>query len=256
VKKSFYNRPKPKVSTAGMVRAEDGSWVPRSFYGAKGPGLSVTPVARNVEAFGDALDLFNRSLDVRVSKMAAAAGGGPLGGGSVAGYQNMMAALRRVFPGLQLISGFRPGAITATGNRSYHGMGRAVDLPPSMAVFNWIRSNYGARTRELIFSPAGGAQVWNGRPHVFSGITKAMHYDHVHWAMDNGGELMPGWNPPIWNGTGRREPVTPASTMDAVIAELRALRRDLAQQPVVVQMDSRPVARAVRNQNTRNQGGW
>jgi hypothetical protein len=119
---------------------------------------------------------------------------GGLGGGVVAGAVGaMMAVLRSAFPGLRLISGFRPGAITATGNRSYHSMGRAVDVPPSMAVFNWIRSNFGGRTRELIFSPAGGAQVHNGRPHMYTGITRAMHFDHVHWAMKNGG-IMPNFD--------------------------------------------------------------
>lgn len=113
-------------------------------------------------------------------------GMGAAGGGGM-GYQRQMAVLRGAFPGLQLISGFRPGAITATGNRSYHSMGRAVDIPPSMEVFNWIRQRYGGSSRELIFSPAGGRQVHNGRPHVYTGVTKAMHYDHVHWAMDRGG---------------------------------------------------------------------
>jgi hypothetical protein len=127
-----------------------------------------------------------------LASFAGVAGGGPLGGGIVAGAVGaMMNVLRAVFPGLSLISGFRPGAITATGNRSYHSMGRAVDLPPRMDVFNWIRANYGARTKELIFSPAGGAQIHNGRPHVYTGVTRAMHFDHVHWAMDQGG-IAPG----------------------------------------------------------------
>jgi phage-related protein len=114
--------------------------------------------------------------------------GGPGGGGGVVAgaVGGMMAALHAVFPGLRLISGLRPGSITATGNKSYHSMGRAVDLPPSMAVFEWIRQNY-PNSRELIFSPAGSRQIHNGRPHVYSGVTKAMHYDHVHWAMDQGG---------------------------------------------------------------------
>jgi hypothetical protein len=82
------------------------------------------------------------------------------------------------------------------------------------------------------------------------------HMDHVHVSLlDKGGALMPGLTMAM-NKTGRPETVTTARSMDAVIGELRALRRELAQQPVVVQMDSRPVARAVRNQNTRNQGGW
>ncbi len=116
-------------------------------------------------------------------------GGGPLGGGSVMGYRRQMEVLRRVFRGLQLISGFRPGAITATGNPSYHGKGRAVDVPPRMDVFNWIRSNYGAKTKELIFSPAGGRQLHNGRPHYYTGVTRRMHFNHVHWAMADGGVI-------------------------------------------------------------------
>ncbi|MDQ3573784.1 MAG: hypothetical protein M3404_02510 [Actinomycetota bacterium] len=112
----------------------------------------------------------------------------PLGmAGAPGAYQAMFAAARSVFPWLRLISGFRPGAITATGNRSYHAQGRAVDINPDMRVFDWIRANYGGRTKELIFSPAGGRQIHNGRPHVYSGITRAMHWDHVHWAMRHGG---------------------------------------------------------------------
>ncbi|MFG2058636.1 hypothetical protein ACGFI9_31885 [Micromonospora sp. NPDC048930] len=45
--------------------------------------------------------------------------------------------------------------------------------------------------------------------------------------MDSGGHLMPGWNPPIWNGTGRPEPVTTARSMDALTAEMQATRRDV-----------------------------
>lgn len=103
------------------------------------------------------------------------------------GWEAMMAALRVPFPGLELISGLRPGAITATGNPSYHGSGRAVDIPPRMDVFDWIRNNYMAMTKELIFSPAGNRQIHNGSDHYYTGITRDMHFDHVHWALANGG---------------------------------------------------------------------
>lgn len=129
--------------------------------------------------------------------------GGGTGGGGV-GW--MMSVLRAVFPGLPLISGLRPGAITATGNRSYHSMGRAVDVPPRMDVFNWIRATFGANTKELIFTPAGGRQIHNGRPHVYTGITAAQHYDHVHWAFDQGGMLPPGAGNYV-NRTGKPEAV-------------------------------------------------
>lgn len=103
------------------------------------------------------------------------------------GSAAMMAALRTRFPGLQLISGYRPGAITATGNRSYHAQDRAVDIPPRTDVNHWIYDNYKSETRELIASWAGARQVRNGRDHYYTGITRAMHFDHNHWAMQSGG---------------------------------------------------------------------
>jgi TP901 family phage tail tape measure protein len=145
------------------------------------------------------------------------------------GYQAMMAALRVRFPGLQLISGLRPGAITATGNPSYHGMGRAVDIPPRLDVNRWIYDNYKAQTRELIFSQAGARQIKNGADYRFTGITRAMHFDHNHWAMalgglldgfhglrsyDRGGELAPGYTL-AHNGTGRPEMVMPSASRPA-----------------------------------------
>lgn len=127
-------------------------------------------------------------------------GFGGIGGSGIGaiGWMRQMAILRTAFPGLPLISGFRPGAITATGNLSYHARGRAVDIPPIMAVFEWIRSHFGASSKELIFSRAGNRQIKNGRPHYYSGITRAMHFNHIHWAMANGGII----NEPIF-GVGR-----------------------------------------------------
>lgn len=134
--------------------------------------------------------------------------GTPGSAGGLGGSAGMMSILRKVFPNLPLISGFRPGAITATGHPSYHGKNRAVDLPPRMDVFQWLRKNY-MNSREIIFSPAGGQQIWNGQPHVFSGITKQMHYNHVHWAYDQGGWLpdtreMPNQMMSVFHG--RRQP--------------------------------------------------
>lgn len=162
---------------------------------------------------------------------SASQSGKPLGQG--AGWRAMMEALHQVFPGLRLISGLRPGAITATGRPSYHGMGRAVDLPPRRDVFDWIAANYAAPTRELIFSPAGGRQIHNGRPHVYGEPTRSMHFDHLHWAMrrggvlpvrsyDSGGYLPTGTSVAV-NGTGRPEPVghhlTPQPTGRMVTVE-------------------------------------
>ncbi len=38
--------------------------------------------------------------------------------------------------------------------------------------------------------------------------------------MDSGGWLKPGWNPPVYNGTGRAEQVTPAGASTALEAKL------------------------------------
>jgi hypothetical protein len=129
----------------------------------------------------DVADRLTETAKARIKALEAAMAAG----GS--GWQWQMSALRQRFPGLALISGFRPGAITATGNKSYHSMGRAVDVPPRRDVFDWIKATYMASTKELIYSPAGSGQVHNGRPHMYTGVTRANHWDHVHWAKKHGG---------------------------------------------------------------------
>lgn len=106
------------------------------------------------------------------------------------GWEAMWQAVSGHFPGISLISSFRPGAITATGNVSYHARGRAIDISPRMDVFDWLVANYGKQSKEIIFSPAGGRQIWNGAPHMYGEPTRGDHWDHVHWAMAGG---TPGW---------------------------------------------------------------
>jgi hypothetical protein len=139
------------------------------------------------------------------------------------GWQKMWDSVRAAFGGaVNLHSAFRPGAITATGNPSYHGMGRAIDITPSMAIFDWIKKNYMAQTRELIYSPANAGQVRNGRSHYYTGITRQMHFNHIHWAMKNGG-VITGPTRAILGETARSRPeiVTPERLMRSVFrAEL------------------------------------
>ncbi|MER7331660.1 MULTISPECIES: hypothetical protein [unclassified Micromonospora] len=149
------------------------------------------------------------------------------------GSADMMKILRRVFPGLALLSGYRPGSRTNSGSLSYHGRiakdgdkGRAVDVPPRMDVFNWLTRNY-PDSREIIYTPAGGRQVWNGRPHVFQDpFVRRTHYNHVHWAYDEGGYLPPGVST-VFNGTGKPEPVF----TDGQWADLSALVRNNHAEP-------------------------
>ncbi|ANC31427.1 phage tail tape measure protein [Isoptericola dokdonensis] len=144
----------------------------------------------------------------------------PAGSGSPGmGWQAMVSLLREAFPGIGISSTYRPGAITATGVPSFHGLGRAVDIaPPRWDVFNWLSDNF-PNSAELIYTPAGGRQIRNGqRTSAFAPITQSMHHNHIHWAMANGGVLPSpllfdegGWLPPgrsiIENRTGRPEPL-------------------------------------------------
>ena len=75
-----------------------------------------------------------------------------------------------------------------------------------MAIFDWIAKTFGASSRELIFTPAGGRQIKDGRPYTYGGQVAQDHHDHVHWAYDDGGWLPQGISTVV-NNTGRPEPV-------------------------------------------------
>ncbi len=128
-------------------------------------------------------------------------------GGSV-GWAIMRTLIGAKFPGLNMISGFRPGAHTLSGNLSYHAMGRAVDYPPVRALALWIRQTFGARTKELI-TPWNELNLHNGQPHKYTGAVWNQHNfaggnAHVHWAMDSASTVQPGWFTG-YNGTGKPE---------------------------------------------------
>jgi hypothetical protein len=146
----------------------------------------------------------------------------PRGVGAIAGVNAQLAAaaidVHRAL-GTHVSSGLRTGAaaITATGNKSYHGFGRAIDLiPPSMMLFNYLKAKYGKFAREIIYTPAGHNQVWRGRDHLYRDPrTQRDHWNHVHLALangglvrkyDTGGVLPPGFSQ-VYNGTGRNETV-------------------------------------------------
>jgi TP901 family phage tail tape measure protein len=97
------------------------------------------------------------------------------------------------FPGLNYISAFRPGAMTLTGNRSYHSMHRAVDWPASHALAKWWHDTFMSRTKELI-TPWNDLNIHNGRPHRYTGAVWNQHNfaggnAHDHIAMKSGGTI-------------------------------------------------------------------
>ena len=148
----------------------------------------------------------------------AAYGTGALGsGGGGRGWRWQMQVLRQRFPGLDLYSGYRPGSITSSGNRSWHGIdgGRAVDVPPRRDVFNYIHDTFGKQTKELIWGGDPGRNIQRGKHHRYSDALLRAHgpykgvrgpSPHVHWAFDEGGWLPPG-DTLVTNQTGSPEPV-------------------------------------------------
>ena len=150
----------------------------------------------------------NRLKNLFSGPDGAPGGIGP--GNSFGGSAGMMRILRAVFPGLRLISGFRPGSTTLSGNRSYHASDRAVDVPPDRAVAAWIYRTWGRGTRELI-TPYQQYNLLNGRPFTYTGAVWNEHNfaggnAHVHWAYDQGGWLPPGLTSVV-NNTGSPEAV-------------------------------------------------
>ena len=120
-------------------------------------------------------------------------------GGKGMGWQAMWDIVRGRFPNATLNSALRPGARTVNGGQSYHALGRAIDLPPRIDIFNWLKMAF-PNSSELIFSPAGGRQLLNGKEHLWGGAVRAQHFNHVHWAMANGGVIpklydQGGWIP-------------------------------------------------------------
>lgn len=146
-------------------------------------------------------------------------------GGKGMGWQAMWDIVRGRFPDASLNSALRPGARTVNGGQSYHALGRAIDLPARMEIFNWLKMAF-PNSSELIFSPAGGRQLLNGKEHLWGGAVRAQHFNHVHWAMANGGVIPKlydsgGWIPHggmAVNLSGRPEAVLTPEQSEAYVA--------------------------------------
>lgn len=109
-------------------------------------------------------------------------------GGPGMGWEAQWEIIKNQFPWAHLFSSVRPGAITVNGNRSDHADGRAIDIDPSMEIFDWIAQTF-PDAKSLIFSPAGGRQIRNGQQMTYTGAVRDTHWDHVHWAMAQGGKI-------------------------------------------------------------------
>ncbi len=143
-----------------------------------------------------ALNPFGEGLGKKIGD-GAGAGLPPIPNLTGVGAGNLMGAQPALAPfaaigsrfGLHVSSGRRPGSITSSGNISYHSTGEAIDEAGNpagmMGFFRYLKSNFGSRLAELIYTP-GGAGIKDGRPFTYTGQVARDHYDHVHVAYDTG----------------------------------------------------------------------
>lgn len=97
-------------------------------------------------------------------------------------WRGLWGIVKKKFPSATLNSAYRGGAVTVSGNRSYHSRGMAVDLGgPLRQIFDFLYNNFRG-SNEIIYSPANGRQIKNGRPYQYSGAVRKIHWNHVHWA--------------------------------------------------------------------------
>jgi TP901 family phage tail tape measure protein len=130
------------------------------------------------------------------SKAEAMAAVTPAFGGGGPTLNFIINAVHSRFPGMHLISGYRPGATTLSGNRSYHADHRAADWPASHDLAVWWNQHYKAQTKEFI-SPWNDLNIHNGARHSYTGAIYRQHSGanaHDHIAMAGGGVI----NEPVY----------------------------------------------------------
>jgi tape measure domain-containing protein len=150
----------------------------------------MAPLARQL----DSLKNVDATVAVKFRGVAHGDGigfSGMLGAGKGSAGRIAQLAIAAVGGPQTITSGFRPGAITASGNRSFHAdaTNPAQDIGGSnlQAVFNWIARNFGGKVRELIY---GNTMIKHGRVMPWK---RNDHWDHVHVA-DTGGTIKgPAW---------------------------------------------------------------
>lgn len=113
-------------------------------------------------------------------------------------YKWIERAVNAAFPGMAVLSDYRPGARTLSGAESYHAFGRAVDYPPSRPLAEWFNVKYFSQIKELI-TPWNDLNIHNGQRHAYTGAVWNQHNvaggnAHDHIAMAGGGVI----NEPVY----------------------------------------------------------
>jgi hypothetical protein len=142
---------------------------------------SVVSQLGKIPGIGD----FGRSTDV-ISAVVGSGGSGALPQGVASSLSPFAALARR--QGLQITSGYRPGAVTADGNPSDHGTGHAIDVsnstgPTPQMQMTALLATLLPGVKQVIYSPLGIYNAGSGWSALAKGsATERIHYNHVHIA--------------------------------------------------------------------------
>lgn len=171
-------RQNPSLSGPAAANIARGQAASGARYSEQSGSRDPHRTASSVGGTGDGIG----SPTAPAGRASAGAGAGLMGAKpALQGYADKAATF-----GLHVSSGRRPGAITSSGNVSYHSSGDALDLagPPAqmMAFAKYAADTWGSHLEELIYTPFGSGQIKNGQHFVYTGQVAADHYDHVHIA--------------------------------------------------------------------------
>ncbi len=170
-------------------------------------------------------------------------------------WQSIWGMIQAVAPEARMTSNYRAGAITSSGYKSLHSLGRAVDLVSGNMRATFMKIRGLLPWSELYYSPMDALQLNKGRSYIPQGITRAQHFDHLHAGYagggevtdpriltptlyDTGGPLPPGdtW---VRNRTGGTEWVTPKRPTERgpqVVQHITSLDPDVVARKVVDRM--------------------
>ena len=138
--------------------------------------------------------------DAEADARVPAVGDVPTPAGGAGSWKAVVQYLQQQGIAHRVLSTFRPGAVTrTTGNPSWHGMDRAVDLSGPEGMVNFSASSeriaaavyaaFKGQLHELIWGGTQAYNVWNGSNHNYSSALMREHYNHVHVSLAEGGRF-------------------------------------------------------------------
>lgn len=169
-----------KKKIDGFLSAIGDSWPAQAVLGVAGKVASGIGTWLKEKLLGSSVDGQGNVVGGQHVNYGGRFGWAPSG----LSWPTLWAMTKMVAPEAVLTSSYRPGAITASGIPSLHGMGRAIDVVSGdmMSTFLKMRAAFGGFASQLYYTPAGGLQIG-----YRDATVAATHRDHIHFGYAQGG---------------------------------------------------------------------